>query len=115
MEKISIHRALAELKLLDSKIEKGTAKQFVSNKLTSADKIGGVSVVEIISTMKADYQYEKFYDWCIEKHKEGHKVFISEYYMPEDSFVSIWEKEINSSLTKNTGSKKRIEKLWVVK
>lgn len=61
------------------------------------------------------FDYDRFYDWCIEKHKEGHKVFISEYYMPEDKFVSIWEKEINSSLTKNTGAKKGIEKLWVIK
>jgi hypothetical protein len=35
--------------------------------------------------------------------------------MPEDRFVSIWEKEITSSLTKDTGGKKGVEKLWVVK
>lgn len=61
------------------------------------------------------FDYDKFYDWCIEKHKEGHKVFISEYYMPQDRFKCIWSKEITSSLTKDTGSKKGVEKLFIVK
>ena len=62
-----------------------------------------------------NFDYDKFYDWCIDKHKEGHKVFISEYDMPEDRFECIWSKEISSSLTKDTGSKKGIEKLFIVK
>ena len=62
-----------------------------------------------------NFDYDKFYDWCIEKHKEGHKVFISEYEMPQDRFECIWSKEITSSLTKDTGSKKGIEKLFIVK
>lgn len=35
--------------------------------------------------------------------------------MPEDRFECVWQKEVNSSLTKDTGSKKNTEKLWVVK
>lgn len=62
---------------------------------------------------KDSFDYDKFYKWCIEKHKEGYKIFISEYYMPSP-FKCIWEKEVCSSLTKDTGSKKGIEKLWVV-
>lgn len=62
-----------------------------------------------------DFDYNKFYDWCIEKHKEGHKVFISEYYMPEDKFKCIWQKEIVSSLTPENNGKKGIEKLFVVR
>ena len=62
-----------------------------------------------------NFDYDKFYDWCIEKHKEGHKVFISEYEMPQDKFECVWSKEISSSLTKDTGSKKGIEKLFIVK
>ncbi len=61
------------------------------------------------------FDYDKFYDWCIEKHKEGHQVFISEYYMPENNFECVWSKQVNSSLTKDTGSKKNIEKLFIVK
>ena len=35
----------------------------------------------------------------------GHKIFVSEYSMPDD-FKCVWQKEIVSSLTKNNGSKK---------
>ena len=62
-----------------------------------------------------DFDYEKFYQWCIDKHNEGHQVFISEYYIPEDRFECVWQKKVNSSLTKDTGSKKNIEKLWIVR
>lgn len=62
-----------------------------------------------------DFDYDKFYDWCVDKYNEGHQVFISEYYMPEDRFQCVWQKEVNSSLTKDTGSKKNTEKLWIVK
>ena len=58
------------------------------------------------------FDYDKFYNWCIEKHNEGHKVFISEYYMPEDRFECVWEKEIVNSLAK--GSKGN-ERLFIVK
>ena len=65
-----------------------------------------------------NFDYDKFYDWCIEKHKEGHKVFISEYDMPEDRFKCVWSKEIKSSLSangKSGGNKNSIEKLFIVK
>lgn len=56
MEKISIHRALAELKLLDAKINKGMNNQFIGAKQSSIDKIGGVPVKDIESSIKSDYQ-----------------------------------------------------------
>lgn len=62
---------------------------------------------------KDSFDYERFYDWCREVHSQGHIVVVSEYQMPSD-FRYIWSKEINSSLTKNTGDKKGIEKLWVL-
>lgn len=62
---------------------------------------------------KDDFDHEKFYTWCRDRHKEGHKVFISEYWMPDD-FVCVWSKEVNSSLTKDTGSKKGVEKLFTL-
>lgn len=57
------------------------------------------------------FNYEYFYNWCRDRAKEGHIVFVSEYWMPDD-FECIWFKEINSSLTKNTGAKKGVEKLF---
>lgn len=60
------------------------------------------------------FDYDKFYNWCIEKHKEGHKVFISEYDMPKDRFECVWSKEISSSLTPESNGKKGVEKLFVI-
>ena len=40
-------------------------------------------------------------------------MFVSEYQMPED-FICVWSKEVNSSLTKETGSKKGVEKLFTL-
>lgn len=57
------------------------------------------------------FDHDKFYEWCRQKAKEGHIVFVSEYWMPED-FACVWSKEVNSSLTKDTGSKKAVERLF---
>ena len=63
---------------------------------------------------KDDFNHIKFWDWCREKVKEGHSVFISEYNAPDD-FLCVWQKEVTSSLTKDTGSKKATEKLFIHK
>lgn len=60
-----------------------------------------------------DFDHKLFWQWCRDKANEGHKVFVSEYNAPED-FTCIWKKEIVSSLTKNTGSKKGVEKLFTI-
>ena len=64
---------------------------------------------------KDDFDHERFYKWCIDRHDEGHRVFISEYWMPEDRFECVWEKTVNNSLTKDTGSKKGVERLFIIK
>ncbi len=61
---------------------------------------------------KTKFDHVAFWDWVREKNDEGHTVFVSEYNAPED-FRCIWQKEIVSSLTKDTGSKKGVEKLFV--
>jgi DNA adenine methylase len=58
-----------------------------------------------------NFDHAVFWDWCRKRTKEGHIVFISEYQAPED-FECIWEREMVSSLTKNTGSKRAKEKLF---
>lgn len=62
---------------------------------------------------KDDFDHERFYQWCRDRHGEGHRVFVSEYNMPDD-FVCIWSKEVNSSLNKDVGSKKGVEKLFTL-
>lgn len=61
---------------------------------------------------KSSFNHDEFWEWCRNKSKEGHKVFVSEYNAPND-FLCIWSKEIVSSLTKDTGSKRSIEKLFI--
>lgn len=60
----------------------------------------------------SSFDHDKFYDWCREKHKGGHVVFISEYQMPED-FICVWAKEVKSSLTKE-GGKRGVERLFTL-
>ena len=57
---------------------------------------------------KDSFNHSDFWQWCREKHTEGHKVFISEYNAPED-FESVWSMEVSTTLN---SSKKDIEKLF---
>lgn len=61
---------------------------------------------------KTSFDHSKFYDWCRQKHNEGHKIFVSEYQMPDD-FICLWSKEVKSSLTKE-GGKRGVEKLFTL-
>lgn len=61
---------------------------------------------------KDGFNHSEFWDWCRQKAKEGHIVFVSEYNAPND-FKCVWEKKIVSSLTKDTGSKVATERLFL--
>ena len=53
------------------------------------------------STSK-NFDYERFYNWCREMKAQGHRVFVSEYQMPEN-FKCVWEKQITNAMNqKNT-------------
>ena len=61
---------------------------------------------------KDGFGHTEFWQWCRDKTKEGHVVFISEYTAPED-FECVWQKEIVNLLNnKDTGRKKAVEKLF---
>ena len=60
---------------------------------------------------KDGFNHKDFWQWCRDKASEGCTVFVSEYNAPDD-FECVWQGEIVSSLTKDTGSKKAIEKLF---
>jgi len=60
---------------------------------------------------KDNFNHERFWMWCDAQRDKGHKVFVSEYKAPE-GWRCIWEKSVNSSLTKETGSKKATERLF---
>lgn len=69
----------------------------------------------------SSFDYERFYAWCIDKAKQGYKVFISEYDMPQDRFAEVWSKETSASfntIQKECGAKvkpTRTEKLFIPK
>ena len=65
------------------------------------------------TSYKDGFNHPNFWEWCRNIKKLGHTIFISEYNAPDD-FICVWEKQVNSSLTKNTGSKKAIEKLFTL-
>lgn len=60
---------------------------------------------------KNKFDHDMFWQWCDMLIKDGHKVFVSEYQAPE-GWRCIWEKVVNSSLTKETGSKQATERLF---
>ena len=58
------------------------------------------------------FNHKAFWQWCRDKVREGHIVFVSEYNAPKD-FYCIWEKEL-AQVINNTSSKtpKPVEKLF---
>ncbi|MCW4020575.1 MAG: DNA adenine methylase [Candidatus Bathyarchaeota archaeon] len=57
-----------------------------------------------------DFNHQEFYEWCREKVKEGHYLFISEYYMPKD-FEEVWSYSACVSLGHKI-STRNIERLY---
>lgn len=60
---------------------------------------------------KNHFNHGFFWNWCRIMVGFGHTLFVSEYEAPKD-FECIWEKEIVSSLTKETGAKTGVERLF---
>lgn len=60
------------------------------------------------------FDYQRFYDWCKQKHSEGYQIYVSSYELPEDLFTEVWSKQRYSTYSKSKG-KQVIEKLFVVK
>ncbi len=59
---------------------------------------------------KGDFDHDVFWDWVSHKSKTC-RVFVSEYTAPDWCKV-VWEKKVNNSLTKDTGSKTGVERLF---
>lgn len=61
-----------------------------------------------------DFDYEKFYKWCFDKKYEGHRVYISEYWMPND-FQCIWSMKVDNSLDRYSEQRSfKIERLFTI-
>lgn len=56
-EQMTVHKALSELKVMDSKIEKAIEDaRYIASAKKSAEKINGVSVEKFKNTIKSDWQ-----------------------------------------------------------
>lgn len=60
------------------------------------------------------FNHEEFWQWCRDKVKEGHTVFVSEYNAPDD-FECIKEVEITVNIDARVEVKKKVEKLFMLK
>jgi len=68
-------------------------------------------------TSAKSFNHIEFWEWCRDKVKEGHTIYVSEYTAPSD-FECIWEKSISSSLRSNgviSGAKESTERLFKLK
>ncbi len=62
---------------------------------------------------KDSFNHDKFWQWCRDKAKKGHEVFVSEYNAPDD-FRCVWCKEVKCSLTSSGKYTNRNEKLFTI-
>lgn len=60
-----------------------------------------------------DFNHSDFWEWCRQKTKQGHQVFISEYNAPDD-FKCVWQMEVTNSMN-TTKTTKPTEKLFIYK
>ena len=66
------------------------------------------------SYVTGGFDYERFYKWCQEKTAEGYQIFVSSYELPEDLFISVWEKQRHCKATSGSG-KHVVEKIYTVR
>lgn len=66
------------------------------------------------SYVTGGFDYERFYKWCQEKTSEGYQIFVSSYELPEEVFVSVWEKQRHCKATSGSG-KHVVEKIYTVR
>lgn len=59
------------------------------------------------------FDYDRFWEWCRQKAREGHQIFISEYDAPDD-FPVVWQKEVKRTMH-NTKTLVGVEKLFTYK
>lgn len=62
---------------------------------------------------KDAFDHQKFWTW-VRQISKTNKVFVSEYNAPDD-FECIWSKVVTCTMTKNIGSNKKIERLFILK
>lgn len=65
-----------------------------------------------VAGYKDKFNHDDFWQWCRDKKKDGHSIFISEYNAPED-FKCIWQSELKTNMNAKY-TIKPIEKLFTL-
>ena len=68
---------------------------------------------EGVAGYKDKFNHIAFWQWCREKTKEGHSVFVSEYNAPND-FECIWQSELKTNMNAKYETKP-VEKLFKIR
>lgn len=63
---------------------------------------------------KSDFDHDLFWEWCGELATKGCRVFVSEYSAPE-SWQPVWDRSVTNSLTRDTGAKTGVERLFTIR
>ena len=66
------------------------------------------------SYVTGGFDYERFYKWCQEKAFEGYQIYVSSYELPEELFISVFEKQRHCKATSGSG-KNVVEKIYTVR
>lgn len=61
---------------------------------------------------KDNFNHDIFWQWCRDKHKEGHIIFVSEYNAPTD-FKCVWEMKINQRMNNASNTNGTVERLFL--
>jgi DNA adenine methylase len=62
---------------------------------------------------KDNFNHDIFWNWCRQKVKEGHIIFVSEYNAPND-FKCVWEMKINQRMNNVSNTNISIERLFIL-
>lgn len=60
------------------------------------------------------FEYEAFYQWCVDMKNKGYDIYVSEYDIPDNRFTEVWRKEKRTSFNDKKNIK-TIEKIYKVK
>lgn len=63
--------------------------------------------------LSTGFDYDRFYSWCLDLSRKGHTVFISEYWMPSDSFKVVGQWCIRNQLSPVGKKGFAVERLYV--
>jgi len=90
---------------------KFTSKPYWQMKITPGSTVYCDPPYENTTGYSGCFDHKMFWRWCTDLVTQDCWVFVSEYAAPQ-GWYTVWDREVNNSLTKNTGGKKGVERLF---